>query len=139
MIPAMITVREARPGDGAILLRTSFALAEHHGLLDTFASTAEDFEFALFRSDPVIGALIAEIDEEPVGGVVWHRSFSTNRGKEVMYLEDISVLEGHRGKGVGVALMRKTAEVAIARGYRSIYWLIMDWNADGCAGSMARP
>jgi GNAT superfamily N-acetyltransferase len=126
-----ITVREARPGDGAILMRTTFALADNHDLTHTFTATAEDFEFALFRPDPVIGALIAEIDGKPVGGVVWHRSFSTNRGKEIMYLEDISVLPEHRGKGVGMALMRKTAEVAIARGYPSIYWLMMEWNEKG--------
>lgn len=127
----MITVREAKPGDGAILMRTTFALADNHGLGNTFTTTVEDFEFALFRDDPVIGALIAEIDGEAVGGVVWHRSFSTNRGKEIMYLEDISVLAEHRGKGVGVALMRKTAEVALARGYQSIYWLLMEWNEQG--------
>jgi GNAT superfamily N-acetyltransferase len=127
----MITVREARPGDGAILMRTTFALADSHDLTDTFTATEQDFEFALFRSEPVIGALIAEIDGEPVGGVVWHRSFSTNRGKEIMYLEDISVLPEHRGKGVGLALMRKTAKVALSKGYPSIYWLMMDWNDKG--------
>jgi GNAT superfamily N-acetyltransferase len=127
----MISVRQARPGDGAILMRTTRALADNHGLTDTFTASAGDFEHALFRTDPVIGALIAEIGGEAVGGVVWHRSFSTNRGKEIMYLEDISVLEEHRGKGVGLALMRKTAQVALAKGYPSIYWLMMDWNTDG--------
>jgi GNAT superfamily N-acetyltransferase len=127
----MINVRAARPGDGATLMRITRALAAHHDVLDTVTASAGDFECALFRPDPVIGALIAEIAGEPVGSVVWHRSFSTNRGKEVMYLEDFAVLEPHRGIGVGLALMRKTAEVAVLRGYPSIYWLVMDWNENG--------
>ena len=127
----MIVVREARPGDGVFIARTTFALADDHGVANTFQATAADYELALFRPDPVIGAIIAELDGEPVGSVVWHRSFSTNRGKEVMYLEDISVLKEHQGKGVGQALMRKTAAVALARGYPSIYWFMMDWNEKG--------
>lgn len=127
----MIRVREARPGDGPILMRTTVALAQSHGVAHTVTATAHSFEQALFRQDPVIGALIAERGGEAVGSVVWHRSFSTNRGAEIMYLEDIVVLEEHRGKGVGLALMRATAALAVARGYPSVYWVLMDWNEKG--------
>jgi GNAT superfamily N-acetyltransferase len=123
-----ITIREAVPGDGAFIMRTTRALAESHDVGHTVTAVPQDFEDALFRPNPIIGALIAEVDGTPAGAVVWHRSFTTNRGREVMYLEDISVLQEFRGAGVGAALMRKTAAVARDRGFPSIYWLLMDWN-----------
>ena len=116
------------PGDGAVLFSTTRELAKSHGVLETLTATPDDFEFALFRDDPVIGALIAFFDGEPAGTVVWHRSFSTNRGKETMYLEDLSVLPAFRRKGIAKVLLQETAKLALRKGYPSIYWLRMDWN-----------
>lgn len=124
----MITVRAAQPGDGAILFSTTWELATSHGIPETVTATAEDFEHALFRDDAVIGALIAFVDGVPAGTVVWHRSFSTNRGRETMYLEDLSVLPAFRRKGIAKVLLRETAKLALSKGYPSIYWLMMDWN-----------
>ncbi len=129
----MITVRQARPGDGAILMETTRELAANHGVLDTFTATVEDFESALFRPDAVIGALLAFVGDKPAGAAVWHRSFSTNRGKEVMYLEDLSVLPAFRRRGVGQALLKDVAKLAVAKGYPSIYWMMMEWNEAGRA------
>jgi len=127
----VIEVRAARPGDGPALVRTTRALAEHHGSLDGFAVTAVDFERDLFCDSPIIGALIAEDNGDVAGSVVWHRSYSTNRGHEIMYLEDIVVLPEHRRKGVARALMQATARLAIARGYSKIFWMVVDWNEGG--------
>jgi ribosomal protein S18 acetylase RimI-like enzyme len=124
----VINVREARPGDGALLVVTTEALAAFHGNAGKVKATAERFEQALFCEDPIIGALIAEHDGALAGAVVWHRSFSTNAGHEIMYMEDICVLPEFRSKGVGKALMRATAELALARGYDAIFWLAMSWN-----------
>lgn len=129
----MITVREAKPGDGAALWKTTRALAEHHGLLDHFGAQPEDFERDLFCANPVIGALVAEEDGVLAGSVVWHRSYSTNRGREIMYLEDIVVLPGLRRKGVARTLMQATARLAVAKGYGKIFWMVVDWNEGGKA------
>lgn len=124
----MISVRPARPGDGAALWQTTRALAEHHGFLDGFVARAEDFERDLFCPHPVIGALIAEDGGVLAGSAIWHRSYSTNRGREIMYLEDVIVLPAHRRKGVARALFRAVAQTALARGYGKIYWMVLDWN-----------
>jgi ribosomal protein S18 acetylase RimI-like enzyme len=124
----MISVRTARPGDGVALVETTRALAHFHGYHDGFKAIAEDYERALFCDQPIIGALIAEEGDSVAGSVIWHRSFSTNAGREIMYLEDISVLPAFQRKGVGKTLMRATAQVAIARGYDAIFWLVMPWN-----------
>lgn len=124
----MISIRAARPGDGDILWRTTRALAEHHGFLDHFVAQASDYERDLFCANPVIGALIAEDDGVAAGSVVWHRSYSTNRGREIMYLEDVIVLPEHRRKGVARALFQAAARLALDKGYGKIFWMVLDWN-----------
>ena len=117
----MITVRPARPGDGAALWQTTRALAEHHDFMAGFVAQPQDFERDLFCDHPVIGALIAEDDGALAGSALWHRSYSTNRGREIMYLEDV------------VVLAPGTAQTALARGYGKIYWMVMDWNGEAKA------
>jgi GNAT superfamily N-acetyltransferase len=123
-----IEVRPIRPGEGAALLRMVRALAESHGFLDKQTATADDLERALFAEQPIVGCLLAFIDGEPAGCAFWHRSFTTARGREVIYLEDLAVLPEFRRKGVARALLKALAGEAKRRGYPSIYWLMQSWN-----------
>jgi GNAT superfamily N-acetyltransferase len=124
-----LSVRAARPGDGAALYAMMLALAESHGHAADVTAVAEDFERALFGPLSISGALLAELDGAPAGSALWHRSFSSFRGREVMFLEDLSVLPEFRRRGVGQALLRALAGLAVERGYPSIFWNMMDWNA----------
>lgn len=125
----MIAVRPAKPGDGAFLLLTSTELAKTHQWPDGIPAQAGDYEAALFCASPIIGALIADVDGEPAGSAVWHRSFSTNLGREIMYLEDLVVMPEFRKRGVARALLKEVARVAVARGYPKVFWLAMEWNS----------
>jgi GNAT superfamily N-acetyltransferase len=129
----LIEVRPIRPGEGAALLSMVRALAESHNLLSHLEATAEMYETAMFSRQPIAGALLAEIDGELGGCAVWHRSFSTFRGLEVMYLEDLSVLPKFRRRGVARTLLKAIAALAIEKNYPSIYWLLMDWNSAAAA------
>ncbi len=126
----MIAIREARPGDGPFLLQTSTLLASTHQWPEGIAAQAENYETALFCEAPIIGALIAEFDGTPAGSAVWHRSFSTNLGQEIMYLEDLVVLPDFRQRGVARGLLKAVARLALARGYPKIFWLAMEWNTN---------
>ena len=123
-----IAIREVRPGDGAALHAMVKALAESHGQSDHFSATPDNYESALFRSDAIIGALVATFDDEPAGCAIWHRSFSTFRGRETLYLEDLSVLPTYRRRGVAKALLKEVAKWAVRRDVPQISWLMMDWN-----------
>lgn len=123
-----IEVRPIRPGEGAALLQMIRALAESHGFLDKQTATADDLEKALFAPEPIVGCLLAFHEGEPAGCAFWHRSFATSRGREVMYLEDLSVLPDYRRKGVARMLLKALAGEAQARGFPSIYWIMMGWN-----------
>lgn len=124
----MISVRAAQKGDGVLLLSATLTLARHHGWEDTVTARAEDLERAILKSDALVGALLAFDGVKFAGSIVWHRSFSTNRGREVIYLEDIIVMPEHRRKGVADALMKILAKYAISNGYPSIFWVMMNWN-----------
>ena len=129
----MITVRPMKPGEGAALLAMVRALAESHNLLHTVLATPEMYEAAVFSDQPIVGTLMAEYNGVLAGCAVWHRSFSTNRGAEVMYLEDLSVLPEFRRRGIARALLKAVARLALAKNYPGIYWLMMDWNKEASA------
>jgi GNAT superfamily N-acetyltransferase len=126
----VITIRPIRRGEGAALLAMVRSLAESHKLLAHLHATPEMYEEAMFTEHPIVGTLLADVDGELAGCAVWHRSFSTFRGAEVMYLEDLSVLGQFRRRGVARALLKAVAALAIEKNYPSIYWLMMDWNKE---------
>lgn len=123
-----IEIRPIRQGEGEALLVLTRALAESHDFLDKYTATADDLERALFAPNPIVGCLLAFCDGEPAGCAFWHRSYTTARGREVMYLEDLSVLPAYQRLGIGRALLQRLAVEARQRGFPSIYWLSMGWN-----------
>ncbi len=125
-----ITIRTARPGDGAILNAMVHALAVHHDYEAYFTASPEDYERFLADPHAINGALIALWNGEPAGCATWQRSYSTFTGREVLYLEDISVLAPFRRKGIAKALLRAVAQLAVARQAASVKWLMMGWNSD---------
>nr|AIA13177.1 Acetyltransferase (GNAT) family [uncultured bacterium] len=129
----MITVRPMKPGEGGALLSMIKALAHSHNLMHTVLATPEMYEAAMFSGQPIVGTLMAEYNGVLAGCAVWHRSFSTNRGAEVMYLEDLSVLPEFRRRGVARALLKGVARLALEKNYPSVYWLMMDWNKEANA------
>jgi GNAT superfamily N-acetyltransferase len=121
-------VRPVQPGDGAFLMRTTQELGRSHGWADKMTASAQSFEASLFCANPIIGGAIGFVDGESGGSALWHRSFSTMRGREVMYLEDLVVLPDFRRKGLAEALMKEVAKTAITAGYQDVFWLMMAWN-----------
>ena len=81
----MIEVRAVRPGDGDALVSIARVLAESQRLLEHFKADAQDLEAALFCAQPIIGGLLALVDNQVAGSAIWHRSFSTFSGRENMY------------------------------------------------------
>ncbi len=123
-----LTIRKAGPGDGAMLHTMLRELAEHHEI----PITAQPADYERFLADPhaVNGALIAFWSGAPAGCATWQRSYSTFRGRETIYMEDISVLPPFRRLGIGKALLRAVASMAVARGAGAVTWLMMGWNEE---------
>lgn len=123
-----ILIREARAGDGAVLHEMVRELALNHGHEQDFTAKPEDYERFLSDANAINGAFIGFWKGEPAGCAIWQRSYSTFRGRETLYLEDLSVLPQFRGNGIGTALLKTIARFAVSRKLPAVSWLMMSWN-----------
>lgn len=128
-----LALRDAAPGDEASIAAFVRALAEYEKLTHQVQGTAEDFRRALFGPSPRAWAMMAEIDGAAVGFALWFYNFSTFRARPGLYVEDVFVAPGHRGRGVGRALFRAMARRAVAEGCARMEWSVLDWNAPAVA------
>ena len=71
--------------------------------------------------------LIARCEGEVVGMALFYPRYSTWKGR-CYYLEDLYVQPRFRGMGIGLALLRATAEKARDAGASRLDWQVLDWN-----------
>ncbi len=128
----MTVIRPATPDDVPIILRFVRELAAFEREPDAVAATEASLHEALFGEHPAAEAVIAAADE-PVGFALFFHNFSTWTGRRGLYLEDLYVTPAARGRGVGAALLRHLAGVALDRGCARFEWAVLDWNVDAIA------
>lgn len=91
------------------------------------AVTATLGDYVSAFEDSRFFTIVAELDENIIGMVLYYNTFSTWKGK-MMYLEDFYVQDTHRGQGVGRALFQAFLKDAKARGCVLTKWQVLDWN-----------
>ncbi len=125
-----MTVRAATPDDApAVCALVRDLAAYERAQAGEVAATPEAFAAALAPdASPRLGALLAEVDGQPVGVAIFFPAFSTWWAGWGLYLEDLFVRPEHRGRGVGLALFRAVAGEAVARGAERLEWVVLDWN-----------
>jgi GNAT superfamily N-acetyltransferase len=72
--------------------------------------------------------VMAEWDGKPVGFAIWYYNFSSWEGKPGLYLEDLWVRPEFRGHGIGKALLKHLAAIAVREGCTRYVWQVLDWN-----------
>ena len=92
--------------------------------------TPEKLRPHLFGEKPVAEAMVAEVDGKAIAFALYFTNFSTFLAQPGLYLEDLYVQPGHRGKGVGEAMLTRLAATAAARGCGRFEWSVLDWNAE---------
>lgn len=128
-----IPIRPATPDDIATILRFVQDLAAFEREPDAVEATEAMLSEALFGPQPAAEAVIAEEAGAPVGFALFFHNFSTWKGRRGLYLEDLYVTPAARGKGVGGALLRYLADIAVERNCARFEWAVLDWNADALA------
>ena len=83
---------------------------------------------AVRRRNPLIDSILAEAEARTVGFALWYFQFGTFSGRYGLFVEDIYVEPAYRGRGIGLALFRHMARVAVARDCIDMEWNVLDWN-----------
>lgn len=122
-----LMIRPAGPSDAALILRFVKELAEFEREPDAVVATEAGLRHALFEGRSA-EAVIAEEDGTPLGFALFFHDFSTWTGRKGLYLEDLYVTPEARGSGVGTALLRHLAGIALDRDCARFEWAVLDWN-----------
>ncbi len=121
-------IRPATPADVPTILRFVRELAAFEREPDAVEATEPMLADALFGAQPAAEAVIAEGASGAVGFALFFHNFSTWKGRRGLYLEDLYVTPDARGAGVGAALLRHLAGLALDRGCARFEWSVLDWN-----------
>ena len=122
------SIRKAEQADVSLILHFIKKLAEYEKLSHEVVATEADLERYLFGDEKVAEVLIGYEGELPVGFALFFHNFSTFLGKPGIYLEDLFILEEHRGKGYGTKLLVRLAALAVERNCGRLEWAVLDWN-----------
>lgn len=123
-----LEIRPATELDVPQILLFIKALAEYERLSDAVVATEEGLRQSLFGPRAYAECVIANWDGKPAGFALFFHNFSTFLARPGVYLEDLFVQPELRGKGVGRALLRHLAKVALDRNCGRLEWSVLDWN-----------
>ena len=123
------TLRPAEPKDAAAIVGLITELAQFEHLEHLVKVNAQTLHPQLFGPKPAAEAVVAEVAGGVVAFALFFSNFSTFLGKSGLYLEDLYVQPAHRGSGIGGALLRHLAALAVQRDCGRFEWSVLDWNA----------
>ncbi|MBB2930000.1 GNAT family N-acetyltransferase [Paraburkholderia silvatlantica] len=122
------TIRAATAADVGAMHALMYELAEFEKLTHLFTGTADGLADALFGTRPAAEALVAEDAGRIVGYALFFHNYSTFLSRRGLYLEDLYVQPSQRGTGLGTAMLRALAAIAVERGCARFEWTVLDWN-----------
>ena len=123
-----LSIRHANEADVPAILSLIQGIAEYEKLSHEVTATESQVRESLFGARPYAECLLGCVNSEPVGFAVFFHNFSTFLAKPGLYLEDLFVRPEHRGCGLGKALIKAVAKIAVERGCGRYEWTVLDWN-----------
>jgi GNAT superfamily N-acetyltransferase len=124
-----LRIAPASRDDVPLIRQFILELAEYErATADEVPVTERDLQETLFGARPAAEVLIAYLDERPAGFALFFHNYSTWLGKRGIYLEDLFVRPSARKHGVGFALLRALARIAIDRDCGRVDWAVLNWN-----------
>ncbi|MES2742661.1 MAG: GNAT family N-acetyltransferase [Pseudomonadota bacterium] len=123
------TIRPARADDVAAIFGMTVELAEFEQLAHLVSANPAMLHEALFGARPACEALVGEERGVVIGFALFFHNFSTFLCRKGLYLEDLYVRPGARGKGYGKRMLTALAELALQRDCGRFEWSVLDWNA----------
>jgi GNAT superfamily N-acetyltransferase len=130
------SIQPATAADTADLLAMIRALADYERLTHLVVADEQKLGASLFGERPAAEAIIARDEAQsgrPAGFALFFHTFSTFLAQPGLWLEDLFVYPGFRGRGLGRALIARVGEIARNRGCGRLEWSVLDWNTDAIA------
>jgi GNAT superfamily N-acetyltransferase len=127
----MLSIRPATPTDIPLILSLIRELADYEKAPQEAIATDALLRRALFPKAPDrphAECVIGELDGIPQGFALFFTNFSTWKGRPGIYLEDLFVRPAARSQGLGKALFKHVAALAVSRGCARYEWAVLDWN-----------
>lgn len=122
------SIRKATAADAALILGFIRALAAFERAPDAVTATEEGLIRDGFGPNPFFHCLIAEHEGQPAGFAFYFFNYSTWMGRPGIYLEDLFVHPEFRGLGIGKAMLKEVAAIAVEKGCQRMQWEVLDWN-----------
>lgn len=123
-----ITIRTAVEADVPQILAFIRALAVYERAPDAVTATEAGLLRDGFGPNPFYYCLIADCDGKPAGFALYFFNYSTWMGRPGIYLEDLFVQPEFRGLGIGKALLKQVAAIAVEKECLRLQWEVLDWN-----------
>ncbi|MEH6458069.1 MAG: GNAT family N-acetyltransferase, partial [Cocleimonas sp.] len=124
----MNKIEAAKPKDVSLILTMIHELAEWEGYSDQVEATEEILTESLFGVASISKVLIAYIDNQPVGYLIYCPKIATYTGRNEIYLQDLYLRKKARGSGLGLALMSELAKIALVSKATRIEWFVDENN-----------
>ena len=124
----MLRIRPAVSQDAALIVQFIRELAEYEREPQSAIATAADILRDGFGQEPKFRTLLAEWDGRPAGFALFFLNYSTWLGRPGLFLEDLFVRPEFRGNGIGKAMLRELARIALQENCYGMKWQVLDWN-----------
>ena len=89
---------------------------------------AEKLHDALFSENPKIFCWVVVTVEQIIGYVSLTPQYSTWDAETYLYVDCLFIEDGHRGYGIGAAIMKKIKEFGASRGFKQVQWQTPTFN-----------
>ncbi len=129
-----VTIRPAVSADIPLILSFIQKKAEFDRQTGAFTgvlqTTEQRLQETLFGAMPYAFVLLAEVDQT-VGFALYYFRYSSFIAQPSIWLDDLFIDPSYRQQGIGTALMRQLAKIAIERSCTHLAWTASSHNVNG--------
>ena len=127
-----LIVRLAKREEAGKILEFIKAFAKYEKMSKIVSVTEEDIVTNIFDKG-YARVVFLEVEGREIGFAIYFYSFSTFLGKSVLYLEDLFIENGMRGRGYGKQVLAYLAKTALIKECVRFEWSCLRWNKPSIA------
>jgi len=126
--PVITSVTTADAGDIVAMWRDYVAYMQSIGDPSLFLFDEDSFLADGFGPNPAFEGIIARIDGQPAGYLLYHHSYDIDRAMRLLFIGNLWVAASARRRGVGRALIERIREIARDTNALHLVWGVYSEN-----------